>query len=149
MAASRCRTALPTGLRSRLGRLCRDDRGSVTVEMLYVLPLLFTMVLLLAQAAVWWHAVHIAQATAADTLSVTRVQNGTTADGQAEANHVLDQLGRGPLHGVHVDIARGPDRAEVRITGTAASVVPFLHLAVHARAAGPVERFRPAAGGAR
>lgn len=146
MTVSRLRTALSIRPQ-RLCRLCRDDRGSVTVEMLYVLPVLFTLVLLLAQAAVWWHAVHIAQATAADALSVTRVQNGTTADGQAEANRVLDQLGRGPLRSVHVHVTLGPDRAEIRISGTAGSVVPFLHLPVHAQVAGPVERFHPVAGG--
>jgi Flp pilus assembly protein TadG len=121
----------------------RDDRGSVTVEMLYVLPVLFTLILLLAQVTIWWHAVHIAQATASDTLAATRVQSATTADGQTQAHHVLDQLGRGPLRSVHLSITRGLDRADVRITGTASSVVPFLHLPVHAHASGPVERFHP------
>lgn len=133
-------------LATAAARLRRDDRGSVTVEMVYVLPVLFTLVLLLAQAAVWWHAAHIAQATAADALAVTRVQNGTTAGGKAEADRVLDQLGRGPLRSVHVSVTRGSDRADVHITGTAGSVVPFLHLPVHAHAAGPVERFRPGGG---
>ncbi|WP_031520613.1 TadE/TadG family type IV pilus assembly protein [Streptomyces sp. NRRL F-5123] len=126
--------------------LRRDDGGSVTAEMLFVLPVLFTLVLLLAQVTVWWHATHIAQATAADALAATRVQGGTTAAGQTEADRVLDQLGRGPLESVHVSVTRGADRAQVRITGTASSVVPFVHLPVRATAAGPVERFRPADG---
>lgn len=124
--------------------LRRDDGGSVTAEMLFVLPVLFTLVLLLAQVTVWWHATHIAQATAADTLAATRVQGGTAAEGQTEADRVLDQLGRGPLQSVQVSVSRGADRAQVRITGTASSVVPFVHLPVRATAAGPVERFRPA-----
>lgn len=45
---------------------------------------------------------------------------------------------------MHVQVTRGVDRAEVRITGTASSVVPFLHLPVRAHAAGPVEQFRAA-----
>ncbi|MFI0724346.1 TadE/TadG family type IV pilus assembly protein [Streptomyces sp. NPDC021224] len=118
----------------------------MTAETLFVLPVLFTLVLLLAQVTVWWHATHIAQATAADALAATRVQGGTAAEGQTEADRVLDQLGRGPLQSVQVSVSRGADSAQVRISGTASSVVPFVHLPVRATAAGPVERFRPVVG---
>jgi Flp pilus assembly protein TadG len=124
-------------------RLPRDERGAVTAEMVIIMPALLTMVLLLAQATVWWQAVHIAQTTSAHALSVTRIQDGTVARGQDEAQGVLDQLGRGPLRDAHVNVIRTADRAEVEVTGTATSVVPFLHLPVHTRAVGPVERFRP------
>jgi Flp pilus assembly protein TadG len=127
--------------------LLRDDRGAVTVEMVIVMPVLLTLVLLLAQATVWWHAAHIAQATAADALAVTRVQDGTVVAGQDEAERVLDQLGRGPLRGAHVTVTRTADVAEVNVTGTASSVVPFLHLPVRTHAVGPVEQFR--SGGSR
>ncbi|MEU6351107.1 TadE/TadG family type IV pilus assembly protein [Streptomyces sp. NPDC047072] len=121
----------------------RDESGAVTTEMVIIMPVLLTMVLLLAQATIWWHALHIAQATASDALAVVRVEDGTTAVGQDEAQRVLDQLGRGPLRGTHVTITRTADRADVRITGTATSVVPFLHLPVRAHVSGPVEQFRP------
>jgi Flp pilus assembly protein TadG len=123
--------------------LLRDDRGAVTTEMVIIMPVLLTMVLLLAQVTVWWHAAHIAQATAAHALAVTRVQDGTAASGQNEAQRVLDQLGRGPLRGAHVTVTRTADDAEVQVTGTASSVVPFLHLPVRTHASGPVEQFRP------
>lgn len=126
-----------------LSRL-RDDRGAVTGEMVVIMPMLLALVLLLAQATVWWHALHIAQATAADALAATRVQDGTAADGQNEADRVLGQLGRGPLRDAHVTVIRTADDAEVQVTGTVASVVPFLHLPVRSHASGPVERFRPA-----
>ena len=127
--------------------LVRDERGSVTAEQVLVMPVLLSVVLLLAQAAVWAHAIQVAQATASDALAVTRVQNGTVAAGQTEANHMLDQLGRGPLNGVHVTVTREADHATVSITGTASSVVPFLKLPIHVNAAGPTEEFRSAAGG--
>jgi hypothetical protein len=116
--------------------------------MVYVFPTLFTLVLLLAQATVWWHAVHVAQVTAADALATTRVQGGTPSAGRDEVQRVLDQIGHGPLHGVSVSVTRGPDRAEVHIDATASAVVPFVHLPIHVHAAGPVERFRPATGAA-
>lgn len=111
------------------------------------MPLVLTVVLLLAQAALYLHAVHIAQAAASHALSVTRVQDGTAAAGQAEAERVLDQLGRGPLRGTHVTVDRGAESAEVRVTGTAAAVLPFVHLPVRARSAGPIEIFEPGADG--
>jgi hypothetical protein len=125
-----------------LAELRREERGEVTAEIVIIFPMVLTLVLLLAQAAVWFHASHIAQATAAGALSATRVQGGTTAAGQREGQHILDQLGHGPLHTPHIDITRSAERAEVRISGTASSVVPFLHMPVHAQAAGPVEQFR-------
>ncbi|MFF4506664.1 TadE/TadG family type IV pilus assembly protein [Streptomyces sp. NPDC001401] len=138
-----CRGA-STDSRLRAG-LLRGERGAVTAEMVIIMPALLTMVLLLAQATVWWHAAHIAQATAADALAVTRVQNGTVVSGQGEAQRVLDQLGRGPLRGAHVSVIRTADNAEVRVTGTASTVIPFLQLPVRAHASGPVERFRQTA----
>ena len=128
-------------------RLARDERGSVTAEQVLVMPALLSVILLLAQAAVWAHGIQVAQATAADALAVTRVQNGTPAAGQAEANHMLDQLGRGPLNGAHIAVTRDADHATVSITGTANSVVPFLKLPIHVSAVGPTEQFRPATGG--
>ncbi|WP_416968268.1 TadE/TadG family type IV pilus assembly protein [Streptomyces sp. 4F14] len=124
-------------------RHLRGDRGAVTTETVIVMPLLLTLVMLLAQATVWWHAVHIAQTATAHALAATRVDDGTTTDGRHEAEHLLDQLGPGPLRDVRITVTRTADRADVRITGTAASVVPFLHLPVDTHVSGPVERFRP------
>lgn len=126
-------------------RRLRGDGGAVTTELVIVMPLLLTLVMLLAQATVWWHAVHIAQTTAAQALAATRVQDGTVAAGHDEARHVLDELGHGPLRDVRITVTRTADQADVRITGTATSVVPFLHLPVDTHASGPVERFRPGA----
>lgn len=110
------------------------------------MPLVLTLVLLLAQAALYLHADHIAQATASHALAATRVQGGTPAAGQSEAAYVLDQLGRGPLRDAHITVNRGTEQAEVRVSGTASSVLPFLQLPVRARSVGPVEKFRPGGG---
>jgi hypothetical protein len=116
------------------------------VEAVIVMPLVLTVVLLLAQAALYMHATHIAQAAAAHALSATRVEDGTVAAGAIEADRVLDQLGRGPLRSAHVTVSRGPERAEVRVDGAASSVLPFLHLPVRAHSAGPTEVFEPGQG---
>ncbi|MFF9897726.1 TadE/TadG family type IV pilus assembly protein [Streptomyces longispororuber] len=119
------------------------EEGTATTEMVIVMPLLLTFVLLLAQAALYIHATHIAQTTASHALAATRAEGGSTAAGRREADRVLEQLGRGPLRGIRVSVARDDEHAEVRVRGTASSVLPFLRLPVRAHAAGPVEDFRP------
>ncbi|MER7877695.1 TadE family protein [Streptomyces solisilvae] len=130
--------------RRRLLNRARDDCGTVTTEMVLVLPLLFTLVLVIAQVTVWAHATHMAQATASHALSATRVEGGTAQSGRSDAQQILDQLGHGPLRGTHINVTRDTESASVRVEGTATSIVPFLHLPVHAEAAGPLEKFHPA-----
>lgn len=122
----------------------RGEDGSVSLELTVATPLLLFALLAIVQFALWSHATHIAQAAASQGLAAARVEGGGTSQGNAAARHMLDQLGTGPLVGGHVDVQRGADSASVRITGTAAAVIPFLHLPVHAEAAGPVERWLPA-----
>lgn len=122
--------------------LC-GDRGAVSAELVIATPLLLLMLLAIVQFALWSHATHIAQAAASQGLAVTRAQDGTAAAGSASAQQMLDQLARGPLTGASVSADRTATSASIRISGTATSVIPFLHLPVHAEAAGPVERFIP------
>jgi Flp pilus assembly protein TadG len=123
--------------------MLRGDRGSVSVELVIATPLLLFMLLAIIQFALWSHATHIAQAAASQGLAAARVQDGTAAAGNASAQQMLDQLDSGPLTGASVNADRSATAASVRIAGTATSVVPFLHLPVHAEATGPVERFVP------
>jgi len=109
--------------------------------MVFVLPLLMALVLLLAQVTIWAHASHIAQATATRALAATRADGGSVAAGQAQGRATLDQLG-GSLTDPHVTVSRDADRAAVHVHGTAASVVPGLHLGVDADAAGVIEQRR-------
>jgi Flp pilus assembly protein TadG len=139
------RAAITT--RRLIGGVWRDERGAATTELVIVMPLLLSMVLVIAQWALWAHATHIAQAAASEALSAARVHGGTVAAGQAQAQHVLSQLGRGPLTSPQVSVTRDAHRAAVTITGAATSVLPFLRLPVHAEVAGPVEVFHaPVAG---
>jgi Flp pilus assembly protein TadG len=119
------------------------DRGSVSAELVIATPLLLLMVLAIVQFALWSHATHIAQTAASQGLAAARVQNATATQGLTGAQHVLDQLGRGPLTNTRIDTRRGADAASIRVSGEASAVIPFLHLPVHAEAAGPVERFVP------
>lgn len=136
-------TQRPLRMRSVLATIRADERGSATVVLVIVLPALLTVILLIAQVGVSQHAAHIAQAAASEALAAARVHGGTAEAGQAQANLVFDQLGRGPLQDIHISVQRDDETASVTITGTASSAIPFVHLTIRADAAGRVERFRP------
>ncbi|MEU7474342.1 TadE family protein [Lentzea sp. NPDC042327] len=117
------------------------DRGSATAQAVIVLPVAFLAFFAIVQFAMWSHATHIAQAAASHGLAAARAHNGSSAEGTAGARGVLADLGTGPLRDVDVLCERSSETALVQVLGTAKQVVPFLHLRVHAEAAGPVERF--------
>jgi Flp pilus assembly protein TadG len=104
-------------------------------------PVMLLIVLTIVQFAIWSQASHIAQAAASQGLDTTRAYGGTTGAGQDQAQQILDQLDNGPLTGATVDVQRDGQSATVTISGTAESVVPFLHLPIRAHATGPVEAF--------
>lgn len=122
------------------GRRLDTERGSASVEMVLVFPLVLLALLLIAQLSLWAHARHIAEAAADQALTATRVRDGTPADGQRAAGQLLGQLGPGPLRDTRVVITRGPTRSTVDVTGQASSIAPFLALPVRAHVVGPTER---------
>lgn len=124
-------------------RVRLDQRGSGTAELAVAAPLLFLLFLMIAQFALYMHAAHIAQATAAQGLSATRVLDGSAGAGAAAGQRTLAQLGSRTLHGATVSAQRGPEQASVQVQGKAVSVVPFMSLTVRAEAVGPVEKFTP------
>ena len=63
------------------------------------------------------------------------------ADYQALPPSVSGAPYTGPLLGSTVHVTRTATTATVSITGTAESIVPFLHLPVHAEATGDTEQF--------
>lgn len=128
-------------LRSRLHTLRADECGATTAELVLVTPLLLVLIMLIAQFALWLHATHIAQAAAAQALSVTRVQGGSVTNGKIQADQVLQQLGGGPLRNPHTEVSRDLTQASVHVEGTVTAVLPFLTLRATGDAVGPVERF--------
>jgi hypothetical protein len=108
--------------------------------MIFVLPVVLTIVLLLAQVTVWAHASQIAQVTAARALAATRADGGSVTAGQTAAADTLDQLGQTSLVNPQITITRADGQATVHVHGTAASVLPWLHLGINADAAGVIEQ---------
>ncbi|MFC6019990.1 TadE/TadG family type IV pilus assembly protein [Plantactinospora solaniradicis] len=119
------------------------DQGSVTTEVVLYAPLLMLLVLLGVQFATWGVAQLAVQHAANHALQTTRVEGGTVAAGQADANAVLTQIAGSLVSDRQIDVTRTADTATVQISATAPPVVPFLSLGVSTMVSAPVERFRP------
>ncbi|MDT8916039.1 TadE/TadG family type IV pilus assembly protein [Amycolatopsis sp. PS_44_ISF1] len=127
----------------RARRALRGDRGEVTLELVIATPLLLLALLAIIQFAEWSHATHVAQAAASQALAAARTQNGTAATGHAAGRRLLDDLAAGPLRHPVLTVSRGAAAVSVSIRGEAATVLPGVHLHVHAEASGEAERFLP------
>lgn len=117
------------------------DRGTVTVQLVIAAPLMLLLLMLTVQFAVYLHASHVAQASAAQALAAARAEGGTAADGDAQAEAVLKNLAQGVLLQPEVTVVRGAVQVRVEITGVAQTVVPPLRLPVHVVAEGPAEEW--------
>ncbi|WP_373319544.1 TadE family protein [Rugosimonospora africana] len=99
--------------------------------------------LLGVQVAVWGLAELACYYAANHALQTTRVQGGTADAGRTDAITVIGWLDGSLLTGVQVQADRGAATATVTVSGTAATVVPFLALPVGVTATGPVETLNP------
>ena len=122
----------------------REERGSVSTELVIATPLLLLLVMGVIQFALWQHASHVARTVAQQGVAAARVDGASAATGQDEAHTVLAQLGANELRNAHITTTRDGNTTTVVVTGEASSVLPFFHLPVRAVATGPTERFRPA-----
>lgn len=119
------------------------ETGSVSAEVAVAVPALMALIVLAVQFALWQHASAVTKAAAEEGVRAVRVEGAAAADGEAEARGFLTQAGPSIVVAPEVAARRTLDEARVEVTATAISLVPWLHLPVHAVAASPVERYRP------
>ncbi|MFB9320095.1 TadE/TadG family type IV pilus assembly protein [Cryptosporangium minutisporangium] len=132
------RRLLIRALRSGSGR--GSDRGAVSAELALATPLLLLLLMLVVQAALAWHAVHVADATVTRAADAARLSGATDADGQAAAATLTEQLGSGLLTDVQVTVSRSGGQVTVELTAHTPTVVPGLTWTVHRHATAPIEQ---------
>jgi Flp pilus assembly protein TadG len=114
----------------------------VTLEAAVVVPAALLLVLVLVQAGVYWHAYHVAHATADVTLAAARAEGATEQQAHTVGTGFLDQRGGGGLlTDPQITVERTGTQATVRVEGHAGTILPGLNLPIAVELAGPVERF--------
>ena len=128
--------------RRLIGRTAvRRERGSSSIQMVILMPALFSIMFLGMQGALYYHARTVAIAAAQEGARAAGSQNGTAADGlSAASSFVSDAGGNDVLPGAHMTGGRSATTATVTVAGTSLSVIPGWSPAVSQSASVPVER---------
>ena len=117
------------------------ERGSSSIQMVMLMPALFSIMFLGMQGALYYHARTVAIAAAQEGARAAGSQNGTAAEGVSAASlFVSDAGGKDVLPGAHMTGGRSATTATVTVTGTSLSVIPGWAPAVSQSASVPVER---------
>src|SRR3954451_11490289 len=119
----------------------RDERGSVSIELIVILPALFAVMFLGVQAALYYHARTVAIAGAQEGARAAGAENGRTSDGIRAAHaFIADAGGSDVLPGASISGERTATVATVRVVGKSLSVIPGWSPVVRQSASVPVER---------
>lgn len=110
--------------RPRWGR-GRDERGSVSIELVIVLPALFAVMFLGMQGALFYHARSVALAAASEGARAAAVEQGRASDGiDAASIFIADAGGDRVILEPSVTGALSATQATITVSGTSLSVVP-------------------------
>lgn len=129
--------------RRRLG----GERGSVSIELVIVLPALFALMFLGMQAALVYHARTVAVAAAQQGARAAGAEQGHETDGINAANAFITEAGgNGVLDGASATARRTATTASVTVSGYSLSVIPGWHVRITQTATAPVERITAPSG---
>jgi Flp pilus assembly protein TadG len=119
--------------------------GSSAIELVLLTPVLIALVFAVVQAALLWHAHHVAVAAAQQGARLARAAEGADpAMVRAATVDYLHSLGADLLGAPTVTVTRAGGWATVTVTGRAVSLLPGATLRISAVSRGPIEAFRPA-----
>lgn len=116
-----------------------DERGVATIEYVFLLPALFTLMFVFVQGAMLYQGKAVALAAAQEGARAVAAEHGTTTEGSAAAHAYVNTTTAG-LKGTSVTAQRTATRATVTITTHTVSLVPGWSPTVKQSATLPVER---------
>ena len=119
----------------------QDERGSVAIQMVFLMPALFAVMFLGVQGALYYHAREVALAAAQEGAREAGSENGSRESGVETANGFLqDAGGSDVMTSTSVSGSRTTTTATITVTGKSMSVIPGWHVTVRQSASVPVER---------
>lgn len=119
----------------------RDERGSVSIELVILLPVLFAVMFLGMQAALFYHARTVAIAAAQEGARAAGGENGKEGDGVSAASSFIADAGGGDvLTSANATANRTATTVTVTVTGHSLSVIPGWNPLIVQSASVPVER---------
>lgn len=123
-------------------RRLHGEEGDAVTETVILVPVLLLLIMTVVQFGLWYHAEHVVQAAAQEGVRAARAEGSTSDDGKARAEQFLAATGASIIDQPDIIVTRDAQQASVRVKGTAVSVIPGVHLDVHAEAVSPTEEFQ-------
>lgn len=117
-----------------------DERGSASVELVVLMPLLLLILFSSVQGAVYFHASALAMAAAQEGARAASRENGTLAAGTSAASAFVSDAAGDSLTAVTIRGSRTAAFATITVTGSSLSLVPGWTPTVEQSASLPVER---------
>lgn len=117
----------------------RGERGSTSIEMVFVMPLLILIVWIGLGAAMFYYGRSAAIAAAQSGATAGAAEHGTEADCQAAAADLISRVGDA-LQQVTVACTRTGTNVTATISGATLSLVPGWSPILSQSASVPVER---------
>ncbi len=120
----------------------RGDRGSVTLEVSILAPVLLLIVFTIIQVGLWSYARSLALGAAQEGVAAGRAYGAPAEAARARAQSFLDATAGDSLVGSTVTSSATASILRIEVTGRALSVLPGVPgLPVRQGAEGPIERF--------
>ncbi|MGH9211734.1 MAG: TadE/TadG family type IV pilus assembly protein [Acidimicrobiales bacterium] len=119
----------------------RGDRGSTTVEVAVLLPLMMLLVMVIVQTGLWFHTRAVMATAANKGLDAARVDGGTPAEGEQATEDFLSHAGA--LREPSIDIDRGADTTEVTVSGQVVSLIFGAPISITVTVEAPTEQVTP------
>jgi TadE-like protein len=130
-------------LRSDETRSSADETGSTVVEAAVLIPIAMLVLLFAVQACIWAHADTLVQDAAAQGDQAATVEGGSPSAGVAQAESLLAATAGHIVLEPIVAVTRLPgDMVQIRVTGSAESIVPGIRFPVSAVRVGELQEFR-------
>lgn len=123
-------------------RLPGSERGSITVEMVVLMPVLLATLFGGIQAGVVFHARHIAIAAAQEGARTAAAYQASLPDGIGTATTAAADWAGQTLTGVRVTGQRTTTRVTITVQGSAVSLLPGVSWPIEQKATLPVERLQ-------
>ena len=119
----------------------RRERGSSSIQMVMLMPALFSIMFLGMQGALYYHARTVAIAAAQEGARAAGSQNGTAGAGiSAASSFVSDASGKDVLPRAHMTAARSETTAPLTVTGPRLRLLPCYSQDVPPTSTVPVAR---------
>ena len=124
----------------------RPDRGSATLELVIIFPVLLLIIFTVVQASLFFYARSLALAAAQEGVRAARAENAHLPDGVTRARAFLTTTaGDSLLTPTVSSTGSSATQIRIRVTGRSLSVLPGVPgLTVSQEATGPKERFTTA-----